>query len=476
MAARPQQPLFASYLQALQIPDVLTASGRLRTEPLHFTKATIERKRRAESKRVLRPSREGGSKAREPEVKAPEPKKIKRTRSSRSVGSQSSVGSVISGVGGGGEEHEPTFVLEEEKNSEAEQKALEELKARIPPLPPERFSTKPEDMKFIAKGAYGDVYVTKNLATNETIVVKKLRAWSASAVRKIIREAEILRHLESSCKPYFLCGGHLYRNNGEYWVVTEFLGDYDTMGNVLEEEGAEEETVGGRAGPSKPSKPSKAGPRTGKTERAKPKLLDTERMFLSDKVMFAIGLLHRARVAHRDIKPDNIMISKDHKNIKIIDFGEACCDICPTTPGGGCREEEVVGSPLYMAPEVLAFGPDQILLQDPSRGVPSPTAPLSFDFWQAADLWSTGITLLQFNLGLNNFAKRILNLQDPKARESQRVSTLLTWVKSGIPGETWLDLFKSHYARAAIKTYVGERIIPLLEHDPARRLFTLFTK
>ncbi len=57
---------------------------------------------------------------------------------------------------------------------------------------------------------------------------------------------------------------------------------------------------------------------------------------------------HSKKIAHRDIKPDNIMFSdKECKNIKLIDFGFA-----KIFDPQGRKFQEVLGSPMYMCPEV----------------------------------------------------------------------------------------------------------------------------
>ena len=66
------------------------------------------------------------------------------------------------------------------------------------------------------------------------------------------------------------------------------------------------------------------------------------------QIMNAINYLHSMNIAHRDLKPENIMMTKnDSLDLKIIDFGFAI-----TIPPGK-REKSMVGTPYYIAPEVL---------------------------------------------------------------------------------------------------------------------------
>ncbi|MFD5462249.1 protein kinase [Kitasatospora sp. NPDC127059] len=61
----------------------------------------------------------------------------------------------------------------------------------------------------------------------------------------------------------------------------------------------------------------------------------------------ALAAAHDAGMVHRDIKPDNVMIT-DAGHLKVLDFGIAQLD---TGAGGLTTTGTIVGSPAYMAPE-----------------------------------------------------------------------------------------------------------------------------
>ncbi|KAK6781042.1 hypothetical protein RDI58_023226 [Solanum bulbocastanum] len=91
-------------------------------------------------------------------------------------------------------------------------------------------------------------------------------------------------------------------------------------------------------------------------------------------LMEAIAHCHRLGVAHRDIKPDNILFN-DWNDLKLADFGSAQC----------FREGElmsgVVGTPYYVAPEVLA----------------------GRDYNEKVDIWSAGVILYIMLAGIPPF-------------------------------------------------------------------------
>lgn len=79
------------------------------------------------------------------------------------------------------------------------------------------------------------------------------------------------------------------------------------------------------------------------------------------KVIHAVDYLHqkgfliivkkKLGIIHRDLKPDNIMCTSKNPSItpqdyKLIDFGLS-------TKYEGKKQDELVGTPLYMAPEIL---------------------------------------------------------------------------------------------------------------------------
>lgn len=90
--------------------------------------------------------------------------------------------------------------------------------------------------------------------------------------------------------------------------------------------------------------------------------------------MEAIAHCHRLGVAHRDIKPDNVLFN-EWNELKLADFGSAECFHESELMSG------VVGTPYYVAPEVLA----------------------GRDYTEKVDVWSAGVILYIMLAGVPPF-------------------------------------------------------------------------
>ncbi|XP_076466398.1 calcium/calmodulin-dependent protein kinase type 1-like [Babylonia areolata] len=98
---------------------------------------------------------------------------------------------------------------------------------------------------------------------------------------------------------------------------------------------------------------------------------EEEAQLVVQQLCCALNHLHGMEIVHRDVKPENVMVSNNRRtHIKLIDLG-----LSSNATGGSTRGQ--CGSPLYMAPE---------LLRGQSHG-------------PAVDMWSVGVLLFELLMG-----------------------------------------------------------------------------
>ena len=95
---------------------------------------------------------------------------------------------------------------------------------------------------------------------------------------------------------------------------------------------------------------------------------------LSGWTLCHIGAVHANHVIHRDIKPDNIVLTGDGKVAKICDFS-----VSHVFEDGDDRLSSSAGAPAFLAPELVS-------VRGQSHG-------------KATDIWALGVTLYYFVFG-----------------------------------------------------------------------------
>ncbi|KAI8080502.1 kinase-like domain-containing protein [Thamnidium elegans] len=111
---------------------------------------------------------------------------------------------------------------------------------------------------------------------------------------------------------------------------------------------------------------------------------DTQCRNIFKQLVEAVNHLHTNGIVHRDIKPQNLLLSSDNL-VKLIDFGNA-------TTVSDTLSYNSTGTPAFMAPELLKKVPRNQVQIPPT----------------CADLWSMGVTLYCFTYGRLPFEKASL--------------------------------------------------------------------
>jgi serine/threonine-protein kinase len=126
------------------------------------------------------------------------------------------------------------------------------------------------------------------------------------------------------------------------------------------------------------------GPSIAAVLKRRKRLTFRQAIVVTDRVLGALAAAHDQGLVHRDVKPSNILIGDDDRTVKLTDFG-----LAKSLQQGGLaltRPGQVVGTPMYLAPE-----------RSEGRGATP-----------ASDLYSLGIVLFEMLVGRPPFKGRNL--------------------------------------------------------------------
>jgi serine/threonine-protein kinase len=179
-----------------------------------------------------------------------------------------------------------------------------------------------EILERIGIGGMGFVYKGRHITFNELCAIKIVNdviAADANFLQRFQTEAVVTRKLRHPNA--VRVDDFDYTDDGRPFIVMELV-EGKNVGDILQEEG--------------PLRVPRA-------------------VRIATQVAQALGVAHKLGVVHRDIKPGNIILTRDeqgNENAKVLDFGiaklrEAAGDARP----GMTMTGMVVGTPLYMSPE-----------------------------------------------------------------------------------------------------------------------------
>jgi serine/threonine-protein kinase len=144
-------------------------------------------------------------------------------------------------------------------------------------------------------------------------------------------------------------------------------------------------------------------------ERSGRRLPLEEVLVVAHRVLEALAAAHAAKIVHRDVKPDNIFVTRAGE-VRVLDFGVA--RFFETNDPSATRSGRAVGTPAFMAPE-QALGR--------MRDVDGKT-----------DLWALGATM--FSLLSGRFVHEAENAGEVLAMAATRPARSLREVAPEVPG------------------------------------------
>ncbi|RDW60891.1 cell division control protein-like protein 15 [Coleophoma cylindrospora] len=184
----------------------------------------------------------------------------------------------------------------------------------------------------LGKGAFGSVYKAFNWGTGEAVAVKQIKLGDLpkSELRMIEAEIDLLKNLNHDNIVKYL---GFVKSSDCLNIILEYC-ENGSLHSICKSYGKFPENLVG--------------------------------VYMA-QILQGLLYLHEQGVIHRDIKGANILTTKDGK-VKLADFG-----VSTSTLAGADKEAQVVGTPYWMAPEIIQL----------SGATP------------ASDIWSLGCTVIE---------------------------------------------------------------------------------
>lgn len=157
------------------------------------------------------------------------------------------------------------------------------------------------EIQVLGEGSFGKVYKAKNQENNGVYAVKVINI-NPAKVDEFTNEINILNILKPVCNENVICYETSLRVDLTGYIVTEFLDNYVSLSEYLSTNQILNTINEFLVNPTHESRFVK---------------------LISD-LCEGVDAMHSMSVAHRDIKPDNVLINRDTWKIKYIDFGFAC--------------------------------------------------------------------------------------------------------------------------------------------------------
>ncbi|CAF1105745.1 unnamed protein product, partial [Didymodactylos carnosus] len=302
-------------------------------------------------------------------------------------------------------------------------------------------------LEYISDGTYGEVFRAKNIRTGQYAAVKIMNPTN-EVMEEIEQEYRVLLELSTHsniCRFY----GAYYKCLSPIQPVLDQNVSFNDISPSKTQ--TDQDLYGINSGVTNPIQLDQlwlvmelcTGGSV--TDLAKSLLKANQRLdeciiaYILRETLKALHHLHTHQVIHRDVKGHNILITHDG-HIKLIDFGVSAY---VNTSNG--RRNTSVGTPFFMAPEVIAC-----------------ERQMEYDYDMRADVWSIGITAIEIAEG------------EPPLAELHPMRALFTIPRSPPPTlrypNEWSIEYNDFIRQCLIKDFeTRPTVVQLLNH-------TFFTK
>src|SRR5438477_6306006 len=185
-----------------------------------------------------------------------------------------------------------------------------------PPLPGERYIGKYRVKGELGRGGMGTVYLAEQPGLGREVAIKELiQSADPTALRRVLQEAQVMAR---TSHPNLVQVHDMELQGNVNYLVMEFI-----RGRSLRDWISE-----------KPIPPPQV-------------------FAVMHGVLQALEYAHRHAIVHRDMKPENVLISEDGL-VKVADFGIARLMDDTGVGGTATKTGTTVGTPQYMSPEQVA--------------------------------------------------------------------------------------------------------------------------
>lgn len=165
------------------------------------------------------------------------------------------------------------------------------------------------------------------------------------------------------------------------------------------------------------------------------------------QILEGLAYLHERNIVHLDLKPQNILFTKPfpHGDIKVCDLGFACL----VNTGEDIRD--IIGTPDYVAPEVLSYEPLGLYTDMWSLGVLTYVMLTAHSPFAGKDNQETFLNISQVNLDFpenlfketspqaQDFINRLL-VKDPEDRMTAKQCLQHPWLSCRVDPEKVLEI------------------------------------